>query len=100
MYGVLGSSARRCGTPQRKDGDVVLLLPALPYEGVELLHQELPQRPLLLSVLSDERTKLRKAEHLTLRVMSLYEAVAVEQCCLARIEHYLLLLVAHARHEP
>ena len=37
LYGVLGSSAKGCGTLQRKEGDVVLLLPPLPYEGVELL---------------------------------------------------------------
>src|ERR671920_2246668 len=31
--------------------------------------------------------------------MSLYEAIAVEQCCLASIERYLLLLIIHAGHE-
>jgi transposase len=43
LYGVLRSSARGYGTPQRKEGYVVLLLPALTYEGVELFHQEVHQ---------------------------------------------------------
>jgi hypothetical protein len=33
-----------CGASQRQKGDVVLLLPALSRERVELLHQEVPQR--------------------------------------------------------
>src|SRR3712207_7185861 len=45
---------------------VVLLLPTLPHEGVESLHQEVPQRPLLI-VLGHKRTQPWKAEHLTLR---------------------------------
>jgi hypothetical protein len=28
---------------QRKESDVILLLPAMPYEGIELLHQEVHQ---------------------------------------------------------
>src|SRR5215208_4155868 len=51
-----------------------------PYEGVEFLQAEIPQRPLLLStVLGDERTKPGKAEHLALRVVGLYQPVAVEE---------------------
>jgi hypothetical protein len=42
-------------------------------EGVELLHQEVSQRPLLLGLLGDERTKPGKVEHLALRVVSLYQ---------------------------
>ena len=57
LYGVLGSSAYVCGTLERKEGDVVLLLPPLPDVGVELLDEEVPQRPLLLiTVLGDECT--------------------------------------------
>src|SRR5215213_10340878 len=51
-------------------------------------------------MLSYERPKPREAEHLTLRVVGLYQPVAVEQCCLALLEHYLVLLVAHPRHDP
>src|SRR5215208_7464930 len=86
------------GALQRKEGDVVLLLPALTYEGVKLLHQEVPQSP-LLCVLGDESTKPREAEHLTLGVVSLYQPVAVEEHTLPNIEFDLLLLVAHPRHE-
>src|SRR5918992_4204780 len=50
-------------------------------------------------MLCDEPPQPREAEHLTFRVMCLYYSVAVEQCCLPNIEHGLLLLVAHARHE-
>src|SRR5215210_3852968 len=50
-------------------------------------------------MLGDERTKPRKAEHLTLRVVSLYEAVAVEEGCFASFQDGLLLLIAHPRHE-
>src|SRR5215212_4764594 len=32
--------------------------------------------------------------------MGLYKTVAVEQGRLAKIEHYLVLLVAHTRHKP
>jgi hypothetical protein len=52
--GVLGSSGSYRGALQRKEGDVVLLLPALSNEGVQFLHQKLTQRPLLLNVLGDE----------------------------------------------
>jgi hypothetical protein len=34
---VLGNSATSRGTLQRKEGDIVLLLPPLPSEGVKLL---------------------------------------------------------------
>jgi hypothetical protein len=52
MNGVLRSSAPEFGPLDRKEGDVVLLLPTLPDEGVKLLHQEVPQRS-LLTVLGD-----------------------------------------------
>jgi hypothetical protein len=42
LYGVLRSSASGRGTSKRKEGYVILLLPALPYEGVELLQEEVP----------------------------------------------------------
>src|SRR5688572_18666266 len=51
-------------------------------------------------MLGDESKKPREAEHLTFRVVGLYQPVAVEQCCLAGIEHYLVLLVVHFRHKP
>jgi hypothetical protein len=37
---VLGSSVPEFGTLQRQKGDVILLLPARPNEGVELLQEE------------------------------------------------------------
>ncbi len=40
---ILGRSATGWGTLQGKEGDVVLLLPSLPNEGVELLQEEAPQ---------------------------------------------------------
>src|SRR5215208_2779254 len=43
IYGVLRSSARGCGTPQRQEGDVVLLFPPIPGEGAKLIHQEARQ---------------------------------------------------------
>src|SRR5215217_4661599 len=88
-----------CGTLQRKEGDVVLLLPALPYEGVKLFQEEVSQCS-LLTVLGDERTKPRKAEHLTLRIVGLYQPVGVEQDAFAVIEFDLLLFVFHPRHKP
>jgi hypothetical protein len=72
LYGVLGSSALGCGTLQRKEGDVVLLLPPLPDVGVELLHEEVLQRPLLLiTVLGDECMWTRGTERFeqTLQIM-------------------------------
>src|SRR5215207_11420983 len=81
--GVLRSSAWRCGPLQGKEGYVVLLLPPLPHEGVELLHQELPQRFLLISVMGNKLPKPREAEHLAFRVMGLYQPIAVEEHVLA-----------------
>jgi hypothetical protein len=40
IYGVLRSSVPVFGTLQRKEGYVVLLLPARPNEGVEFLQEE------------------------------------------------------------
>src|SRR5215218_3227852 len=51
-------------------------------------------------MLGDECPKSREAEHLAVGVMGLYEAVAVEQCCLALLKDYLVLLIAHPRHKP
>src|SRR5918992_1641624 len=41
-YGILGSSASCRGALQRQQCDIVLLLPALPYEGVQFLQEEVP----------------------------------------------------------
>src|SRR5215218_8673855 len=97
-HGVLGNSAWGCGTLQRKEGDVVLLLPALPDEGVEFLHQEV-HKGSFLSVLCDQTSKPRKAEHLTLGVVGLDQPIAIEQSVVAQGEHCLLLLVVRVRHE-
>ena len=53
----------------------------------------------LLSVLGDELTKPRETEHLTLRVVGLYQPIAVEEDTLASFRDGLLLLIAHPRHE-
>src|SRR5215217_7889358 len=88
-----------CGTLQRKEGDVILLLPALPYEGMKLFQEEVSQCS-LLTVLGNKRTKPGKAEHLALRVVGLYQPVGVEQDTFAVIDFDLLLLVTHPRHKP
>src|SRR5215212_8659280 len=51
-------------------------------------------------MLADELPKPRKAEHLAFGVVSLDQAVAVEEGTIASIKHRLLLLVTHPRHEP
>ena len=66
LYGVLRSSASARGTLEHKEGDVILMLPALPYEGMKLFQEEVSQCS-LLTMISDERTKPGKAEHLALR---------------------------------
>ena len=38
--GILRTSAACSRTPEREEGDVVLLLPAIPYEGVQFLQEE------------------------------------------------------------
>ena len=43
LLGILGSSCSYRGALQRKEGYVVLLLPALPSEGAKLIHQILHQ---------------------------------------------------------
>jgi hypothetical protein len=47
----------------------------------------------------DECTQPRETEHLTLRIVCLYQPVAVEEGCLASIEFDLPLLVAHPWQE-
>src|SRR5829696_1487969 len=89
--GVLGSSGSYRGALQRKEGDVILLLPALPHEGVKLFQEEVPQRS-LLTMLGDERPKPREAEHLALGVVGLYQTVTVEQSRLVCLQGDLLLL--------
>jgi hypothetical protein len=46
------SSGSSRGTFQGKEGDIVLLLPVFSHKGVELLHEEITQGP-VLSVLCD-----------------------------------------------
>jgi hypothetical protein len=55
------------------------LLPALPREGAKLIHQDVHQCSFFSSVLRDQTSKPRKAEHLALWVVGLDKAVAVEQ---------------------
>jgi hypothetical protein len=50
-------------------------------------------------MLADKLPMPREAEQLVFGVVSLYQSVALEQCCLASLEDDLLLLVAHAGHE-
>ena len=54
----LGMRNASAGTLQGKEGDVVLLIPALPHEGVKLLQERVYQRS-FLAVLRDERTQPR-----------------------------------------
>ncbi len=56
VRGILRSSVSGGGTLQREEGDVILLLPALLYEGVELFQEIVPWRH-LITVLGDERPK-------------------------------------------
>src|SRR5215216_632075 len=49
---------------------------------------------------SDESLQPREAEHLTLGVVSLDQAIAVEKDAVALLQHSLLLLVEHAGHKP
>src|SRR5688500_17876890 len=50
-------------------------------------------------MLGDESTKPRKPEHLTLRVMSFHEAVAVEEDCFASFQGDLLPLIKCPWHK-
>jgi hypothetical protein len=50
-------------------------------------------------VLGDECPQPREAENLTFGVVGLDETITVEEGAVAFLEHYLLLLVVHARHE-
>src|SRR5215213_2751608 len=97
--GVLRSSSWGGGTLERKEGDIVLLLPAFSNEGVELPQEKVPQRSLLSSVLCDERPKPREAEHLALRIVGLYQPVAVEEGAIVPLQYYLFLLITHSRHK-
>src|ERR687889_1148135 len=87
-------------SPQGHQGNVVLLLPALPDERVKFLHQEVCQRSFLSSTLRDQPPQPRNAEHLAFGIMGLDEAVTVEEGGIAGLQHSLLLLIARTRHEP
>src|SRR5215211_5854881 len=50
-------------------------------------------------MLGDESTKPREAEHISFGAVRLYQAVAVEEGCLACLQEGLLLLIAHPGHE-
>ena len=50
-------------------------------------------------MLGNKRPKPREAKHLTLRVVGLYQTIAVEEDTLATIEFYLLLPVTHPGHQ-
>src|SRR5215211_2439052 len=76
LRGLLARSASQRGTLQGNKGYVVLLLPVLPYEGIQLLYEEVSQR-LLLAGLGDEGLKPGEAKHLTYGAVSLYQPVAV-----------------------
>src|SRR5215213_1145331 len=83
---------------QCHQGDVVLLLPALPCKGVQSFYKELNQR-LSLSMLSHQRPQTGEAEHLTFWIMSLDQPIAVKEGRFASFQHDLLLLVGHPCHE-
>src|SRR5215210_5487608 len=51
-------------------------------------------------MLGDERPQPGEAEHLALRIVGLYQPIAVEKSTVFRLEHYSLLPIAHVRHEP
>src|SRR5215210_5386140 len=51
-------------------------------------------------MLGDTSTKSWEAEHLTLRVVRLYQPVAVEQDAVTLYERDLSLLIAHPWHKP
>jgi hypothetical protein len=53
---------------------------------VKFLHEEIPQRTLILAVLGDEPLQPGEAEHLALGVVGLYQPVAVEQDAVAEDE--------------
>src|ERR671917_334358 len=50
-------------------------------------------------MLADECTQPRETKHLTLRLVSFYQPVAVEEGCFADVQSGLLLLITHPRHE-
>ena len=62
-------SASSRGTLQRKEGDVVLLLPPLPGEAPQLLHQGGAKIPPTFGALAQETSKAGRSEHLAFRVM-------------------------------
>src|SRR5215210_1820616 len=75
--------------------DVVLLLPVLAGEAGELGEEEADQRRAARAVSPYQALQPGEAEHLTLRIVRLDEAVAVEQEVIPRGENGFFLLVEH-----
>src|SRR5215210_9030603 len=50
-------------------------------------------------MLGDQLSQPGEAEHLALRVVGLYQPVAVEECTLTHSQDDLLFLVVHTRHK-
>src|SRR3712207_7854523 len=62
LFRSLGSSPLGYGTSKRHKGDVVLLFPTLPNEGVELLYEYVPKR--LYSIVVGDKGSDRKSTRL------------------------------------
>src|SRR5688500_14699625 len=58
------------------------------------------ERSLSIRKSTNEPPQPREAEHLALGVVGLDQAVAVEEGAIASLQHSLLLLIGHPRHQP
>src|ERR671910_1626176 len=90
--------ALRSKSLERQQGNVIFLLPLFSSELLQLGQQRIDQRRGAW-VCTNKSLHSWGTKHLTPRVVSLDQPIAVEEHAIARREGPLLLLVAHARHE-
>src|SRR5215210_9012805 len=83
---------------KRQQGNVVFLLPLFSGKALQLGQQRIDQRRTTW-VCIDKPLHSWNTKHLTARVVSLDQPIAIEEDAISRLERDLLLLVAHVGHQ-
>src|SRR5918995_5206201 len=90
--------ALRSKSLERQQGNVIFLLPLISGELLQLGQQRIDQRRTAW-VCTNKPLHSWSTKHLTLRVVSLDQPVAVEEDARSRVQRDLLLFVAHGWHQ-
>src|SRR5712691_2790137 len=88
-----------CFPLQSHQRDIILLLPPFGGEALEFVQQEVDERA-ATGMRTEQRREPWQAKHITLRVMRLHQAIAIEEQALPRRKPHFLFVVACPRHHP